>query len=297
MRASAVLCVVGASLLSSSCLFSQEEPPEKVVTLCDPEASKTCSEDKLEVVFENELGPALDLDGTDSVFQYDTFQEDAFVDTSIMLDTKSAHIQGWSYGVDHDATYLTLTEVTVNGTVAEKAQKDGFVVASMVNIERCAPGVAKCAVSEPAQSYISAVVLSLFTQAELPLQRNRLCRAAYTLEKDPGPNGTVIFVTDRLKRGGSLPVQILLTSEGQSLVPSNLVDGWVRRSGDLLVEDCGNAKDDDEDGAVDCKDRDCSASPDCKPVPEDCGNQKDDDRDGRIDCEDADCFSAPPCRP
>ena len=296
MQAQAVLCAVGAMLLSSFRLHTQE-PPEKVVMLCDPEASQMCSDDTLEVVFENELGPALDLDGTDSVFQYDDFQEDAFVDTSIMLDTKSAHIQGWSYGVDHDAAYLTLTEVTVDGTVAEKAQKDGFVVASMENIERCAPGVVKCAVSEPVQSYISAVVLSLFTKAELPVQRNRLCRAAYTLEKDPGPNGTVIFITDRLKKRGSLPVQILLTSEGQSLVPRNLVDGWVRRSGDFLVEDCGNAKDDDEDGDVDCDDRDCAASPDCKPVPEDCGNGKDDDRDGRIDCEDAECFQAPKCLP
>ena len=296
MRAPAVLCALGAILFSSSRLTSQE-PPEKVVVLCDPKASKTCSEDTLEVVFENELGLALDIDGTDSVFQYDTFQEDAFVDTSIMLDTKSAHIQGWSYGVDHDAEYLTLTEVTVNGTVAEKAVKDGFVVASMENIERCAPGVAKCAVSEPVQSYVSAVVLSLFTLSELPLQRNRICRAAYTLEKDPGPNGTVIFITDTLKKRGSPAVQILLTAAGGSVVPKNLVDGWVRRSGDFLVEECGNAKDDDEDGKVDCDDRDCSGSPDCRPAPEDCDNGKDDDRDGRFDCDDAECFQLPPCVP
>jgi len=281
---------IPAALLSTAGILSQD-PPEKIVTLCDPGKAPNCSEDTLEVTFDG------GSDDSDSVFQYDAFTKGSVLDTSIVMDTRSPQVQGWSYGVDHDAAFLTLTSVTIDGTAAEIALKGGFVATSMENIQRCTnPLDPKCAVVEPAKSYISAVLLSITEFRELEVQRNRICKATYTLDADPGPNGTRIFITSRLKRQGSPPVQITL-SAGKSLTPSTLVDGWVRRAGEILVEDCKNEKDDDADGQVDCADRDCSSAPHCVPVPEVCDNEKDDDLDGLTDCKDPQCFQAPPCLP
>ena len=71
-------------------------------------------------------------------------------------------------------------------------------------------------------------------------------------------------------------------------------------------EDCGNQKDDDGDGKVDCKDDECGEDPACSTTPEnggdatsqgseDCDNEKDDDDDGKVDCSDSDCRADPAC--
>ncbi|MBN94921.1 MAG: hypothetical protein CL928_12775 [Deltaproteobacteria bacterium] len=71
-------------------------------------------------------------------------------------------------------------------------------------------------------------------------------------------------------------------------------------------EDCGNQKDDDGDGKVDCKDDECGEDPACSTTPEnsgdaasqgpeDCDNGQDDDGDGKIDCLDSACSSDPAC--
>src|SRR5688572_19564072 len=284
MRASVVL--VAALLLSTAGVRSQD-PPEKIVTLCDPGTAPNCSEDTFDVTFDGD---------SDSVFQYDTFTKGAGIDTTIVMDTRSSKVQGWSYGVDHDASFLTLTSVTIDGTAAKDLFNNGFNATSMENIERCTnPLDAKCRVTEPATSYISAVVLSLTEARELEVRRNTICKATYTLDADPGPNGMLIFITNRLKKRGSPPVDITLTADGKGRTPSTLVDGWVRKAGDLLVEDCDNEKDDDGDAKVDCADRDCSPAPGCVPVPEVCDNGKDDDLDELTDCKDPQCFQAPAC--
>ncbi|MEQ1564576.1 MAG: hypothetical protein ABMA64_02975 [Myxococcota bacterium] len=55
---------------------------------------------------------------------------------------------------------------------------------------------------------------------------------------------------------------------------------------------CGDAFDDDVDGAVDCADDDCALDPACA---EDCVNRIDDDADGDLDCLDLACASDPAC--
>lgn len=57
-------------------------------------------------------------------------------------------------------------------------------------------------------------------------------------------------------------------------------------------ENCGNGKDDDNDGLIDCQDPDCSLFPVCQ-IESDCGNGIDDDGDGFIDYYDGDCFDDP----
>jgi hypothetical protein len=66
---------------------------------------------------------------------------------------------------------------------------------------------------------------------------------------------------------------------------------------DFLEADCTNRADDDEDGAVDCDDSDCSPSGVCEDVRERCADGVDNDRDGRADCESESCVAAGFCEP
>ncbi|MFZ4577238.1 MAG: hypothetical protein ACOYOB_02490 [Myxococcota bacterium] len=65
---------------------------------------------------------------------------------------------------------------------------------------------------------------------------------------------------------------------------------------------CGDRKDDDGDGMVDCADADCKGDMLCKvgSGPEDddakCSDWFDNDGDGFVDCDDSDCDQAKPCR-
>jgi len=58
-------------------------------------------------------------------------------------------------------------------------------------------------------------------------------------------------------------------------------------------ENCGDGKDNNADGKVDCDDPFCVEDPFC--VSEDCSNDVDDDGDDDIDCADSDCSSKSPC--
>lgn len=55
------------------------------------------------------------------------------------------------------------------------------------------------------------------------------------------------------------------------------------------AEVCGDAVDNDCDGATDCGDTNCAAAPACGAPAEVCGNCTDDDGDGLVDYEDPDC--------
>jgi len=66
------------------------------------------------------------------------------------------------------------------------------------------------------------------------------------------------------------------------------------------AEVCGDMRDNDCDGDVDCDDTDCTTSALCMPTPppmEICDNQLDDDGDGDTDCADSDCEAVAICLP
>jgi len=60
-------------------------------------------------------------------------------------------------------------------------------------------------------------------------------------------------------------------------------------------EECSNGSDDDEDGAIDCADSDCTTDPSCTGGVEDCSNSIDDDGDSYVDCADSSCVADPAC--
>ncbi|MBX2815194.1 MAG: T9SS type A sorting domain-containing protein [Saprospiraceae bacterium] len=74
----------------------------------------------------------------------------------------------------------------------------------------------------------------------------------------------------------------------------NINDGFNCLWADPPFEtNCGDGKDNDGDGKIDCEDGDCFNSNDCKV--EICDNGIDDDGDGWIDCSDSECFALAGC--
>jgi hypothetical protein len=308
---------------------SAQESPGLVEELCEPgEASSLCADvpycctkDRLEVTFDGSSAAVLVMA---------PFALGAPIDTTVIIDASSPGTQGWSFGVAHDESYLSLESVTIDGTAAAVAREDGFHVASSEAIETCASPTRHCAESTPGGGYICAVILSFRRGLELPPGRQSVCRAAYYTADDPGPAGTFIRPVHRkLRRRGSPPVDINITVGGQTRLPHRLVAGWIGSSAPPPFEDCDNQEDDnadgftdcddplcaadwrclppteictggqDEDGngLIDCDDPACAATPPCGARPEDCQNGIDDDRDGNVDCQDAQCALAAPCLP
>jgi hypothetical protein len=247
-----------------------QDPPERERVFCDPSDPCNqcpgrfcaCLDDTLEVTFDGDSA---------SVLEYEAFRQDMRIDTVIVTDTRTRGIQGWSYAVEHEDAFLTLVDVTVDGTEAERARDGGFILADMRDIEACLlPVGPRCSEAVPGAGYIAATVLHLTERAELPLGRNRICRATYALASDPGRNGTLIQVVDRrLAKKASPPVDLIFTMDSargaRDGYPSRIIDGWLKRKGQGTLESCDNQIDDDGDGRTDCEDWDCLGWSNCIP--------------------------------
>ena len=293
------LGLFAASLWASGGLNAQGDPDEKVRVICNKTDAKNkctpppgtdcaCVVDTLEIVFDGK---------TDSILEAKEAAVGTKLTVTVMTETKSAEIQGWSYGVASDDTILMVLSATTEGTDAKKNFKGGFDATSNQKIESCTvPTDPKCAATKAGGGFISAVVLSLTEKAELPIQRNSLAIAEYNVLKAPPAGGTLIQISDRLKRQGSPPVAINFTIAGKSRLPTNVIDGWIKGEGGP-IEICNNTKDDDGDTKIDCVDPDCAADPACVPGKENCTNKVDDDKDAKIDCADDDCKADPACVP
>lgn len=66
----------------------------------------------------------------------------------------------------------------------------------------------------------------------------------------------------------------------------------------VVLENCDNKIDDNDDGIIDCNDENCKSQDICKIkiIPENCSNNVDDDNDGKKDCEDTDCAAVDSCK-
>ena len=229
LRLSSVFLV---ALWCSGTLEAQE-PFERARAFChrDDPSSKCpgpecmCIPDTLEVTFGG---------GARSVLEYDVFPPGMPVTTTINLDAKSSPIQGWSFGVDHDDAFLTLTDVTVEGTDAAVALSGGFVYASLEEIQICifdSKADPRCRHPEPGTGYVEGVVLSFQELVFLAPGRRSIAKANYVLDADPGFAGTEIRFVDYLGRKNSPPAAILIVVNGNSRKPETVIDGWVKQAG------------------------------------------------------------------
>jgi hypothetical protein len=201
-------------------LAAQEEPTDRA--FCDPAepankcpgADCFCSEDVLAIRFERSGGPILEVDDEPGLP----------IEATVVLETRSVGVQGFSYGVRHDGRALTIESVTTDETDADLVM-GGFDPTSFRDLEECTSD-SRCSNRVPGNGFISATVLSLIQTGELPPGTNTLARATYRLAPNAAEvGGSLLEFTERLAKRNSPPVAINLTVIGKSRGPSTLVDG------------------------------------------------------------------------
>jgi hypothetical protein len=161
-----------------------------------------CIDDRLEVVFQN--------GGSD--FEIDEFVPGTKVIATVVMDTKSDGVQGWSYGVRHDPEILRL----VSGRLLIQGSCEDCSNPFLRPVFECVGADPRCTDRKEGGGFINAVVLSLIEDRNLDVGRNALALAEYELLADPGPEGTLIEFTDRLALKNSPPAAINITVRGPS---------------------------------------------------------------------------------
>jgi len=231
-----------------------------------------CTEDTLEIVFDS---------GTST--HEGPLEPGAEVDIGVVLDTKSAGIQGYSWAVKHDPESLTLLaeKLTTVGTIIDPEHPDSPLGSSWFNATRAVPG-----------GFISAVVLAYQEARELPLGRLVICRAAYRVE-DAAPCTIIRFVHGHLAAPRSPSVEVNITIHGNSSQPRYLRHGRIGNG--ACAETCDDLADNDGDGLADCADPECANGTVCGEEEEICDDGIDNDGDTRIDCYDRSCQTAMHC--
>ena len=202
------------------------QEPSKSRVICDPADTKNkcpgadcnCVEDVLAVTFDATGDSFLHLDRLPT----------SSIDTTIVIDVKNEGIQGWSYGVHHEASVLSLQSATFAGTDAGRLFDDsGFQTTRMNDVFECLTEDPKCPQAQPGGGYIQAIVLSLRSTVTLPVGRSTLARASFRFSGGIGEAGSEIRFTDRLKVLTSPPVAINLTVQSRSRQPRIVIDGHI----------------------------------------------------------------------
>jgi hypothetical protein len=240
--------VVAPACLLVPALAAQDGPAPRV--LCDPAdprnrcpgANCACTDDLLAVRF--------DITGT-SVIQLFELRPDLRLDAFVALETESMGVQGWSYGVRHDARAFTIESVTTAATDAARFFRSGFDATRFQDVVDCTldPDSA-CSDPQPGGGFISAVVLSFLQPVELPLGTNSLVRVTYRVEPfafEVAPAGLALELTERLAVQSSPPTAINITVRGKSTRPKALADGRIIAS---FAEKAFHRGDPDGDGRL-----------------------------------------------
>jgi hypothetical protein len=216
-----------AACLIAPGLPAQDSPTARV--FCDPADPANrcpgtecrCSEDVLAIRFERSGGPILEVDDEPGLL----------IEATVVLETRSAGVQGFSYGVRHDGRALTIENVTTDETDAGRVFfAQGFDPTRFEDLEDCTadPGP-RCSNRLPGNGFISATVLDS-VPGELPLGTNSLARATYRLEPTAAAvneAGLFLEFTERLAKRNAPPTAINLTIFGRSAGPRTLADGKI----------------------------------------------------------------------
>ncbi len=130
------------------------------------------------------------------------------------VNTKAAGVQGWSFGVKHDTTFLEILSATRQGTDVDGVFSNGFETTTIVEKNGVKVG------------YIQAIVLSFLKPAEVPVSDFfSMARAGYRVKNNAcdGKSGDfqtkVEFAHKEVGVPGSPPVDINLTINGIALGP------------------------------------------------------------------------------
>jgi hypothetical protein len=220
-------------LLSAAVGLRAQEPPEPVRTLCDkadpknrcmpPGPECVCLPDTLEIVFNGQDDSVLFLD----------FTRVRPITATVIMDVKSpdtpgADIQGWSYGVLHDVSVLTLLNATTDGTDVGGIMCCGafaLCLGDPTDVVTCETNEARCPNPQPGGGFLSAVVLSLRKPVEMPAGKRSSIVQAHYETTGKAVVETQLRFTDRMAARGSPPAAINITVAGRSRLPEEVIEG------------------------------------------------------------------------
>ena len=239
MRKLVALCLVAAAtvgMVDTQKCWGQDGADELVRAFCvDAAAGEQCSDDRLEVVFADQL--------ENSVFAIETFEANMTVQAHVVLEAVTDEIRGYSFGVSNDGAVLGIRpdDIDLVGTPTETLMGMGFE-----SVDILVGGVRV------------AVLLSFSDPVVLPLERAIVLNVKYTMLADPGPEGTVLAFTGEL---GTPPTAVVLTVDELSPIqdPPAVVPPF--------TEQCTDGMDNDDDTLVDGDDPDCIARNSSSRVP------------------------------
>ena len=212
----------------------------------EPCDGPSCVDASLEIVFEN---------GRSSV----PFPkvDRAEIPVEVVIESLVHGINGWSYGVVHDASAVSLIadSVTVEGTPMDVNHRESLVVPPHFSVQS----------TTPEGNMFQAMVLSFLTPADLPINRRTVVlRATYRVE-DPGQfPGPIRFADGEVRPDQSPAVALNFDVVGSAMVPRHIRHGLLGTNEGKIF--CDNGLDDDGDGLVDCEDPDCIAQGACSPA-------------------------------
>jgi hypothetical protein len=220
-----------AFCLGFSLATSAQDPDEKDRTICDvtdpgnncPGADCLCVDDSIEITFDGD---------SQSTLEYEDFAteiEGQDIDVTVITETLTEQVQGWSYGVAQDPDAVTISEANITGTDAEGLLDFGFDATSAEDIETCQDP--DCTGRADGGGFISAVVLSFTKPIQLPLERNSIARATYQVTQDVGDAGTLIEISGDLAKKNSPPTSVNVTVGGKSRLWTTAIDGWIKKKG------------------------------------------------------------------
>ncbi len=136
----------------------------------------------------------------------------------VVVDNKTAKVQGWSMGVAHNPEDLELLEVTTEGLTLP-AEFFSTTTPSVPEVE-----------GDPPPGFVSAYVAAIFPPPGEELQiADNVClvRARYKVIKELTACTKLEFVNNLVPNKGSPPTAVNMTIEQQSRPPTSVIDGEV----------------------------------------------------------------------
>ncbi len=202
----------------------------------DPTKCK-CVDDKMGILFDD--------NGTAELTNVIVDQEFTI---GVYVDVKNEGIQGWTFGIAHDPTYLDVLTVDIKGLIENIIQiivdDQGNVIDKVATTfddlgENIGFKIQREADAKT-PGFIEAIILAPLgsdLRLELPVGDGyRVVNTKYKVLAVPPEEGTKLeFVEDRLPPGGANPTAVNLTIESNSKKPKKVENALVKP---LVIEPC-----------------------------------------------------------
>ena len=186
-------------------LFAQEPEPRAFCDDNDPDNNCpgddcVCVDDTIEIVFQDDL--------ESSLFEYENFDAEQVIRGRVLIDVKSDQIRGYSFGVAHNTADINPLVGPLGLNIDGGPDMADPSTASAVSAMGGFQALRLIVVDGERKGFILAIVLNFSMPVVLPVERSVVVNCNYQLERDVGPEGTMLTFDETL---GNPPTQLVLT--------------------------------------------------------------------------------------